>query len=375
MVAFPVAAAVFWILDRIPESGPIPNQRAMLRKSVRPLREASSARATLLCVLDLLFFFCGLIGVVVVDGTWTKLLFSGLLALAIARLFVIGHDACHQAFFPGRRANRWIGRLVFLPSLTNYSLWEVGHNLGHHGYTNLRGHDYVWAPCSLAEYEAMPGWRRALERFYRSAFGHGAYYAVELWWKTLLFPTREQLARKGAAFRRDAWLVWSFAAVWVGGLLLAGTVTDQSPPWLVTVGFLLPFALWNCIMGSVIYLHHTHPDVVWYDDIDAWEAARDGSTGTVRITFPHRLGALLNEIMEHPAHHLDVRIPLYRLGAAQRTLSSRAARTIEQPFGPTYFLDCVRQCKLYDFEARRWTGFDGLPADPGTAAAPTPVRS
>ena len=354
---------------------PIPNQRVMLKKAVRSLREASGIRATLLCVLDLFLFCAGLVAVVVVDGAWAKLFFSVLLALSIARLFVIGHDACHQAFFPSRRANRWIGRLVFLPSLTNYSLWELGHNLGHHGYTNLRGHDYVWAPCSLAEYEAMAPWRRALERFYRSGFGHGAYYAVELWWKTLLFPSPEQLARKGTAFRSDAWLVRGFAAVWVGGLLLAGTATDQSLPWLVVFGFLLPFALWNCIMGSVIYLHHTHPEVIWYDDIDAWEAARDGSTGTVRITFPHRLGTLLNEIMEHPAHHLDVRIPLYRLGTAQQTLSARAARTIEQPFGLDYLVDCVRRCKLYDYEARQWTGFDGVAASSGAAATSTPARS
>jgi omega-6 fatty acid desaturase (delta-12 desaturase) len=100
------------------------------------------------------------------------------LSLAIARLFVLGHDACHQSLFTRRRVNRWVGRLLFAPSLTPYSLWEVGHNLGHHVYTNLRGMDYVWTPLSKAEFDGMPPWRQRAERFYRSGYGCGAYYLV-----------------------------------------------------------------------------------------------------------------------------------------------------------------------------------------------------
>mgnify|MGYP006280574015 CR=1 FL=1 len=350
------------------------DQRSLLRKAVRPLRDADALRAWLLCVADLLFFVTALGGVVAAPALWAKLACSALLALAIARLFVIGHDACHQAFFPTRRANRWVGRLVLLPSLTSYSMWEVGHNLGHHGYTNLRGHDYVWAPLSLAEYRALPRWRRLLERFYRSGFGQGAYYAIELWWGTLMFPRPEQLARKGASFGTDAALVWGFAALWIGGLLAAAVLTGQSPVLLLACGFLLPFAGWSWLMGTVTYLHHTHPDIVWYDDIDAWAAARDGSTGTVHLTFPWGLGRILNEIMQHPAHHLDVRIPLYRLGEAQARLAEQATRTIEAPFSLAYVRDCLRRCKLYDYEAQRWTDFEGIPdrdevADPGRTAA------
>ncbi|MEE4301321.1 MAG: fatty acid desaturase, partial [Pseudomonadales bacterium] len=321
----------------------------------------------LLCIADLIAFAGLLAAVVVLPAVWAKLLAGSLLGLSIARLFVIGHDACHQAFFTDRSRNRWIGRLVFLPSLTNYSLWEVGHNLGHHGYTNLRGYDYVWTPRTKAEYDAMPPWRRALERFYRSGFGLGAYYAVELWWKTLLFPSAQQRARAGASFGLDSWLVGAFAAAWLGGLLAAALLTGQSPALLVLCGFLLPFALWNLTMGAVIYFHHTHPDVAWFDDIDLWAAQRDGTSGTVLITFPSRLGMLLNNIMQHPVHHLDVRIPLYNLGAAQAELNARTTRIVTQPFGPTHVLETLRRCKLYDYEARRWTDFDGVSTTPALA--------
>ena len=82
------------------------------------------------------------------DSFAFKALSSALMALATSRLFIIGHDDCHLSLTPSRRMNRIIGRLCFLPSFTPYSLWEVGHNVAHHGCNKLRGHDYVWEPLS-----------------------------------------------------------------------------------------------------------------------------------------------------------------------------------------------------------------------------------
>jgi omega-6 fatty acid desaturase (delta-12 desaturase) len=36
----------------------------------------------------------------------------------IGRLFILGHDARHQAFTPNRKLNTWLGRMLFMPSLT-----------------------------------------------------------------------------------------------------------------------------------------------------------------------------------------------------------------------------------------------------------------
>ncbi len=91
------------------------------------------------------------------EAWWVKVFASLVAALWIARLFVIGHDACHGSYTPNKTLNKWIGRIAFLPSLTPYSLWEIGHNLAHHGFTNLKGRDYVWTPFSPSEFRACPG--------------------------------------------------------------------------------------------------------------------------------------------------------------------------------------------------------------------------
>ena len=338
---------------------PTPHNRISLKKTIRVFRESSDAKAIALCTLDLAVFTGAFAGVLFWDPIGLKVLAGLIMGLWIARLFIIGHDACHQAFFSNRRANRWMGRVVFLPSLTAYSLWEAGHNLGHHVYTNLAGYDYVWTPTTKQAYDAMPAWRRALERYYRSAWGCWAYYLIELWWKQLLFPRAEDMHTQTTSFTADSVLVSVFGILWIAALIGVGAATGQSIVWLVVCGFVLPFLTWNLLMGAVIYFHHTHPEIAWYDDIDEWEADRDGISGTVLITFPFRLGRILNNIMEHPAHHLDVRVPLYNIEAAQHTLNRQNVRLLEQPFNWTHISDCTRRCKLYDYKARRWLSFDG----------------
>jgi acyl-lipid omega-6 desaturase (Delta-12 desaturase) len=341
---------------RGPESAHSTN-RVSHRRDVRRFRDSSDAKAAALCILDAGLFIAMVVAVVLLPSALAKAMASVGVALQVARLFVLGHDACHQALFAHRDANRWIGRLLFLPSLTPFSTWEVGHNLGHHAYTNLRGKDYVWAPLAKAEFDALPKWRRGLERFYRSGFGFGAYYLIELWWHKLFFVARKHIATQRPAFLGDSLLVLVFGLAWITGLVAAAQATHQYASILVLFGFVIPFVIWGSLMGLVIYLHHTHPQLIWYRDIDEWEAARDGSCNTVHVRIPFKLGRMLNNIMEHPAHHVDARIPLYRLEAANRALS--VPGQIVQPLSVTATVDCIARCKLYDYEMRQWTDFDG----------------
>jgi omega-6 fatty acid desaturase (delta-12 desaturase) len=349
---------------------------AELRRAVRPFRQGSDLRASLICLIDSALFIAALLTTVFAASLPLKLVASVLTGVVIARLFVIGHDAVHQAFFDSRQLNRWIGRLVLLPSLTPYSLWETGHNLSHHVYTNLKTHDFVWTPMSKAEFDALPRWRRALERLYRSGFGFWAYYAIEIWWRKMIFPNAREVPLRRPAFLQDSLFVTVFGTLWAAGLVVAAVATGQSITLLVLCGLVIPFLVWCLLMGSVIYFHHTSPEVAWYDDMSEWEAARDGVSGTVRMTFPRRAGRLVHNIMEHPAHHLDVRIPLYRIEDAQRELEEKQdSETRSRPFTLDYVRNCVTRCKLYDYAAHRWMDFDGHYTSGPTVDSQHPLAS
>jgi acyl-lipid omega-6 desaturase (Delta-12 desaturase) len=346
-------------LPSSPPSSVIPH-RKIIRAWLAPIAARSTPLALALVLLDSALFVAAMALVVFARSAVVQWLAGCALGLVISRLFILGHDACHQSFTRHRRLNRWLGRLVFLPSLTPYSLWEVGHNVAHHGYTNLKGFDFVWQPLSLEEYRALSPMKRALERIYRSGWAPWLYYLVEIWWKRMLFPTRQTMPTRRPLFFWDGVLVSAFAALWVAGLVAVAVATQQSIAWLLCVGFVVPTLVWNGMIGFVVYVHHTHTGVAWYADKTAWSASQPFVSTTVHLTFRSAMGSVLHHIMEHTAHHVDMSVPLYRLKRAQALLESRLAGSIVvQPFSWRWYAQTARRCKLYDFENSRWTDFEG----------------
>lgn len=121
--------------------------------------------------------------------------------------------------------------------------------------------------------------------------------------KKLYFPSRSEVGGSRRLFMGDYLAVTVFGVVWIGGLVAAAYTTHQSTWLLVVLGFALPFVLWNALMGFVIYVHHTDPQVCWYQDGTAWAKAQPHLTATIHIQLPRLIGAVLHNIMEHPAHH------------------------------------------------------------------------
>jgi omega-6 fatty acid desaturase (delta-12 desaturase) len=354
--------------DPIPANQPLPH-RKVIRSWLTPIVERRTARAIALLALDWSIFAALMVATVLLSAWWAKLLCGLAAGFMIGRLFIIGHDACHQSYTPHRGLNRVLGRIAMLPSLTPYSLWEVGHNVVHHGYTNLKGVDFVWAPLTRAEFEALSPGQRTLERLYRSGWGPAAYYMVEMWWKRMFFPRKTYLGTRRAEFVWDGVIVVATAAVWIGALVASALATEQSVALLVGLGFGVPFLFWNAMIGFVVYVHHTHTAVQWHDDKAAWARAAPFVSTTVHLTFPMRIGALLHHIMEHTAHHVDMSIPLYKLEGAQQLLETTLpGRITVQPFSWRWYFDTARRCKLYDFERRCWTDFEGRQTSPGQTA-------
>jgi omega-6 fatty acid desaturase (delta-12 desaturase) len=130
------------------------------------------------------------------------------------------------------------------------------------------------------------------------------------------------------------------------------------------LGFVFPWIIWNWANGWTTYLHHTHPEVPWFDDPAEWSRYRAQILGTVHVDLPLYLDLISNRIMEHNAHHAWPAIPLYNLKRAQRRLLDvfKEARRIY--FTPGKYAAIADACKLWDPKARRWTDFEGRPTGP-----------
>jgi omega-6 fatty acid desaturase (delta-12 desaturase) len=295
-----------------------------------------------------------------------NLLFGVVAGHAIAILFTVGHDACHQSFTPSMRLNRWIGRIVFIPSLHAVSLWVLGHNKIHHGSTNLRGHDYVWEPMSPADYAAASPVRRWFYRLCRSRLGSLPYYLVEMWWKKNFVPIAPEARREWREHVVDSAFVVVAGALHIWAIVaIAAAWTPDRSPWLALLAaWLVPFLVWNWFMGIVIYAHHTHPLVPWFERAEEWDYLSSQVLGTVHVELPKPWFWLDNNIMEHNAHHALPVIPLYNLQAAQRRMRAAFPEIHAIYMSPATFCGIADACKLFDFSARRWTDFEGRPTGP-----------
>ena len=322
-----------------------PSERE-LRGILRAMRSKSTAKALAIFLLDAALYGGCTWAALTVQRSAMAALWGALAGVTIAMLFVVGHDACHGSLTSRRALNGVIGRLAFLPSATPFGAWDLEHNRRHHVYTNLKPRDAIWTPFSKAEYDALPCWRRGLERVYRSPLGVGLYYAVEIWGKSLISP------RRGTGRRADYWICYLYAAALAA---TAGAIGRQA----LLAGVIWPFVLWNWLMGWAIFDHHTHPRVPWFHDEAEWRAAQAQTRCTVHIVLPRAFDVLLHHIMQHTAHHLDVTVPLYNLRDAQGAVEAAGAQLVVYRWTPFTFLRHLRACKLYDFENRRWVGFDG----------------
>jgi len=337
---------------------PLPHRKT-IRSWLIPLCQRSTLRAVALLLLDYALLAAAITGAVSFQPLWAMLLCGLAAGFIIGRLFIIGHDGCHQSLTEHRGLNRWIGRIAFLPSLTPYSLWDMGHNVVHHGFTNLKGVDFVWAPLTQDEYQKLSPARRFMERLYRSGWAPGLYYMIEIWWNKMFFPDRKATTHR-PIFTKDCLLVSGFALLWIGGLVAAAFATEQSVLRLLLAGFVVPVMFWFAMIGFVVYVHHTHVKVSWHDERAAWTKAQPFVSTTVHLTFPLQIGALMHHIMEHTAHHVDMSIPLYKLKEAQKLLEQMLpGRIVIQRFSWKWYFQTARACKLYDFTRQCWTDFRG----------------
>ena len=104
---------------------------------------------------DLVIYGAVVAALVVTDNPLLVVGLWVLASLAVAGLFIIGHDAAHEALFKRRRLNSIVGHLAMLPSWHVYEAWVLGHNRVHHGHTVREGMDFVWHPITPQQYSAM----------------------------------------------------------------------------------------------------------------------------------------------------------------------------------------------------------------------------
>ncbi len=303
-----------------------------------------------------------------------KLAFGMLIGLSYSILFVIGHDACHDSLTPLGWLNSLLARVCFLPSLHPYTTWELGHNQLHHGWTNLKGMDYVYPPFSKAEFDSLPLLRQLLERFYRTVIGCGFFYMIEIWWNHLILPRASEWPKLAKhTYFLDLASVASFLVCECATVYRYSSNPGTSHFLDLFALIIVPFLFWNWISAYVTVQHHTHPSVAWFKTREEWNFFNGQVRGTVHVKLPRPIEIIFHNILEHTAHHADPKIPLYHLPECQRNLENFFNEDVTIQHGSVFrFATNLNLCQLYDYENHRWLKFNG---NPSTGSIFPPVRN
>lgn len=228
----------------------------------------------------------------------------------MVRIFIIQHDCGHDSFLPSRAANSAVGRLCSLVTFTPFANWRRQHNLHHANWNNLdrrqSGADIYSSCLTVEEYRALSRWGRLRYRLVQHPLVALILLppAIFLVLYRIPFDTPPSWRRE----RRSVWLTNASLFALYGGLCLALGVEEVL---LVQ----LPINLMASILGVWLFsLQHRFQQSVWLHDPE-WDPAIASLQGSSFLKLPKVLQWFTGSIGFHHIHHLDSRIPNYRLEA------------------------------------------------------------
>lgn len=226
-------------------------------------------------------------------------------AVFLVRLFMLQHDCGHGSFFPAAWANHLLGWVLGVVTLTPYTSWRRDHAVHHASMGNLdrRGVGDV-TTLTIAEYQALPKWRRFAYRLYRNPLVMFGIGPIWLFFLSNRIPTGNP---------RQHWRNWlsilgtnaALAAIFIAMMLTLG-------PVVVLLGWLPVMVLAATIGVWLFYIQHQFEDVYWERRVN-WNFRAAALTGSSFYDLPQPLRWLTANIGFHHIHHLSSKIPNYWL--------------------------------------------------------------
>jgi omega-6 fatty acid desaturase (delta-12 desaturase) len=279
---------------------------------------------------------------------WLTLLLAIPAAGFMVRLFIFQHDCGHGSFFRSRQANRIVGSCLGVLTLTPYEDWRHDHALHHasHGDLDHRGDGDVHT-LTVDEYQQRGWWKRLGYRLYRHPLVMFGVFPTLLF--LVKFRTTLGTDRHLKRQRRSVWLTNFGLAIGVAALcVLVG--------WQAFILLYLPVLVLAATIGVwMFYVQHQFDPNYWQRH-DQWDRVHACLQGSSYYRLPIVLQWFTGNIGLHHIHHLDSRIPNYRL---QRCLEENRDLLDVPTLTMWSSLRCAK-LKLWDEHRERMVGFDGV---------------
>jgi omega-6 fatty acid desaturase (delta-12 desaturase) len=311
--------------------------------ATKPYAVDSSARSWA-CILSTALLLAGaLVGTLWNFHLVGKLVCSLLAGLFYLRFFVLYHDQQHQAILPHSRLAEGLMRLFGILILSPSSVWRSSHNHHHNHNSKLRGsHIGSYPIMTRAQYLKAPKAARFKYLFMRHPLTILFGYVFVFLHGMCLYPG---VTKPRQHF--DGWLAF------VTHLLLATAITWFFGWPALFLTLIIPHFIASAIGSYLFYAQHNFPSVSFSDNAGwayekaALESSSYMKTGPLMTWFTANIGW-------HHIHHLNSRIPFYRLPEAVAAIPElQTPRTTS--LHPLEIIRCLR-LKVWDVEAQRMVG-------------------
>jgi len=279
---------------------------------------------------------------------WLSLAMALPTGALLLRVFIVQHDCGHGSFFASRRANVMVGRLCSVVTLTPFANWARQHGQHHGNWNNLDrtggGADIYSACLTVRDYLALSPFRRLLYRLPRHPLVANLLLPPLVF--VLLYRVPFDTPRTWRSERRSVHLTnLALLALFTTLVVLLG--------WREVLLIHLPMLTVSSVLGVWLFSVQHRFDAAHWTPRSEWRFVDAALEGSSWLRLPRPLHWLTGNIGFHHVHHLDPRVPSYRLRAAHAAL---------QPLRPTPPLGLGRALAapwltLWDENAGRLVGF------------------
>ena len=276
-----------------------------------------------------------LAAVVCVAGAWAVRLGASLvLGLVLVRFFIIYHDFQHGTILEGSRVARAVMYCYGLLILSPPSIWSRSHEHHHRNVGKIYG-------ASIGSYPVMTSaaWARSSrgERFRYVAQRHPltialGYVTIFLYGMSL----RSFLVDRRA--HADSGLALGLHLVLLGTLAILA-------PWLLLFLFVVPLTIAGGLGAYLFYAQHNYPLVKLMEGKD-WTYLGAALRSSSYIRMGPVMRWFTGNIGFHHVHHVNARIPFYRLPEAMAGIGELQTPGTTS-LGPRDVWKCLR-LRLWD---------------------------
>jgi acyl-lipid omega-6 desaturase (Delta-12 desaturase) len=323
--------------------------RALIQATLPFIRETPLRSWGHLLVALCLFGAC--LAVAALPFPWPVRLLAGVLAgMILCRLFIIYHDHQHGTIFRGSRLADVIMTTFGLLSLNPPSTWNASHNHHHKHNGKIRSASIGSFPVMTVQSYARASRK---ERYFYAASRHPL--TIMFAWITVFFigMTLSSLIRKPKEHLDCLLAVVLHLTIVVVLAIFA--------PLTLLFAFVMPLLVGAAMGAYLFYVQHNFPDCDLGDQSE-WDYVYAALNSSSFLNTNRVMHWFTGNIGYHHIHHLNARVPFYRLPEAMKAL-----KELQSPRSTDLSLSSIIACfrlKLWDPDQRKLVPYSSLAMAP-----------